>query len=150
MSTRYKGTVDEVRALNAFIKFTRAADTIASRLNAVVASHGLTGSQFGTMETLYHLGPMCPGEIAQKLLKSSGNVTLVIDNLEKRGFVQREVDLEDRRQVIVSLTAEGEEMIARIFPRHVRYIQEQLSILTPDEQDELGRLCKTLGTQTRP
>lgn len=40
-------------------------------------------------------------------------------------------------------------MIARVFPRHVWHIQERLSILTPDEQDELGRLCRTLGTQTR-
>lgn len=149
MGTHYRGTAEEVRALNAFIKFTRAADSLTALLNELMKSYNLTLSQFGTLEALYHLGPMCQGEIAGKLLKSGGNMTLVIDNLEKQGLVRRERAEADRRQVIVSLTAEGEKVIASIFPGHAAYITGVMNVLTPDEQDELGRLCKMLGTQSR-
>jgi MarR family 2-MHQ and catechol resistance regulon transcriptional repressor len=108
---------------------------------------GLTVSQFGVLESLYHLGPMCQSDIGAKLLKSSGNITLVIDNLEKRGLVRRERDSDDRRMVIVSLTKKGRELIERIFPGHVAAILEEMSILTPTEQETLGRLCRTLGKQ---
>ena len=46
---------------------------------------------------LLHLGPMHQRELGRKLLKSSGNITLVVDNLEKRGLVRREREREDRR-----------------------------------------------------
>ena len=97
------------------------------------------------LESLLHLGPLTQGVIGRKLLKSSGNITVVIDNLEKRGLVRRDRSTEDRRQVFVSLTPEGEELIRRIFPEHARAITDEFSALTPDEQRELGRLCKKLG-----
>lgn len=149
MPTHYRGTTDEVRALNTIIKFTRAAESLNGWASNLVASYGLTGSQFGALEVLYHLGPMCQGELGSKILKSSGNMTMVVDNLEKQGFVRRERDEEDRRQIMVHLTDKGRDLIARIFPIHAQKIAEVMSILTPDEQHELARLSKILGTQAR-
>ncbi|MFO0589514.1 MAG: MarR family transcriptional regulator [Polyangiaceae bacterium] len=144
MGTHHRGPEDQVRALDTFIKLNRAADTVGS-IAAAYAEHGLTSSQFGTLETLYHLGPMCQTEIGKKILRSSGNITLVIDNLEKRGLVRREREEGDRRRVSVHLTPEGQELIAKVFPEHVTLITAALSSLAPAEQDELGRLCKKLG-----
>lgn len=149
MGTHYKGTTDETLALDAFIKLTRATNTVAAQINRWLNDFNLTESQFGTLEVLYHLGPMCLGEIGEKILKSSGNMTTVVDNLQKRGLVQRQRDPEDRRQVIVSLTEEGEALIRRIFPEHVEGVVEAFAVLTPEEQTELARLCKILGTQRR-
>jgi MarR family 2-MHQ and catechol resistance regulon transcriptional repressor len=147
MPTHYTGTPDEVLALNTFIKLTRAVESLSTRLHRRGTMGSLTVSQFGVLESLHHLGPMCQSEIGAKLLKSSGNITLVIDNLEKRGLVRRERDPDDRRMVIVSLTERGREMIERIFPGHVAAILEEMSILTAAEQETLGRLCRKLGTQ---
>ncbi len=47
---------------------------------------GLTESQFGVLDSLFHLGPMKQKEIGKKILKSGGNITMVINNLEKRGI----------------------------------------------------------------
>ena len=77
----------------------------------------LTESQFGTLEALYHLGPLCQGEIGQKILKSSGNMTMVVDNLEKRGLVQRQRSQQDRRQIEVSLTRPGPSIDQGYLPR---------------------------------
>jgi MarR family 2-MHQ and catechol resistance regulon transcriptional repressor len=110
---------------------------------------GLTISQFETLEVLFHLGPMCQRELGEKILKSSGNMTMVIDNLEKRGLVKRQREGGDRRFVTVHLTEEGYRLINEILPRHVAAITEEMSFLTPSEQEELGRLCKLLGLRER-
>ena len=145
MPTHYSGKTAEVLALNTWIKLTRANDSFGARLAHRGTLDGLTPSQFGVLETLQHLGSLNQGEICGKLLKSGGNITLVIDNLEARGLVRRERDPGDRRVVTVSLTEAGREVIERIFPEHVRAIVEEMGVLTADEQETLGHLCRKLG-----
>ena len=87
MPTHFKGKADQVRALDAYIKLSRASGTIDARLAANLARHGLTSGQLGVIEALMHLGPLSQGELGRKLLRSGGNVTTVIDNLERRGLV---------------------------------------------------------------
>jgi len=57
MGTRYKGTREETRALNAFIKLVRAAQSVSGRVESHFSEVGLSVSQFGALEALYHLGP---------------------------------------------------------------------------------------------
>jgi MarR family 2-MHQ and catechol resistance regulon transcriptional repressor len=146
VGTHHKGNAREVRALDAFIKLMRASETLNGRLNASLAQADLTVSQFGALEALFHLGPLCQKDIAHKLLKSGGNITLVVDNLQKRGLVERRRDTDDRRFVTVHLTDEGKQLIARVFPAHLERIVDAMDALGVDEQAELGRLCKQLGT----
>lgn len=137
-------------ALDTFIKLTRANNSVLAR----IAHHGthpdLSVSQFGTLETLYHLGTMSQTEICGKLLKSGGNTTLVVDNLEKHGLVRRHRDEHDRRVVVVELTPEGYDLIATLFPRHAAAVAAEMSVLTPEEQQQLGALCKKLGKGPEP
>lgn len=147
MPTHFKGTPEQVLALDTYIKFYRAADSLEARMMRRAVLEDLTGTQFGVMETLLHLGPMCQSEIGGKLLKSGGNITLVIDNLEKRGLVRRQTNQKDRRMTDVSLTSKGEEQIKRIFPEQVKIIVEEFGSLTAEEQQTLSRLCKKLGKQ---
>jgi MarR family 2-MHQ and catechol resistance regulon transcriptional repressor len=149
MGTHYKGTEEEIRALNTYIKLMRASDSVTARLNSLFTVEELTISQFGVLEALLHLGPMCQRELGQKILKSSGNITMVVDNLEKQGLVIRQREGEDRRFVTVYLTEEGSRLIGEIFPRHVEAIVEEMSILTSAEQEELGRLCRKLGRRDK-
>ena len=145
MPTHYKGSPQETLALNTFIKLTRSVESLTSRLSQRGTLGELTESQFGVLETLYHLGSMCQNQIAAKILKSSGNLTMVIDNLEKHGLVRRVRDLEDRRKVQVSLTDQGRQLIGQVFPVQVTAITEEMSALTPQEQETLGSLCRKLG-----
>jgi MarR family 2-MHQ and catechol resistance regulon transcriptional repressor len=84
------------------------------------------------------------------LLKSSGNITLVVDNLEKRSLVRRQRDNNDRRMVQVQLTDTGYALISQLFPAHLAAIVEELSVLDLEEQAMLGRLCRKLGSQDSP
>lgn len=82
MPTHYAGTDREVRALNTFIKLTRAVESLAARLAQRGSYDSLTSRQFGVLKSLYHLCPLRQGEICTRLLKNGGDITLVVDNLE--------------------------------------------------------------------
>ena len=145
MPTSYKGTAAEVRALNCYIKLMRATDTVSSMVREQVAAFDLTESQFAVLEVLFHLGPLRANELAHKLLRSGGNITTVIDNLEKAGFVERKKCPQDRRGVHVDLTKAGHERIRRVFPCVAGRLTGLMSALEPAEQDELARLTRKLG-----
>lgn len=146
MPSRHTGSPRERRALGAFINLQRAANTIQSLSNQHLDRHGLTASQFAVLEALYHLGPLCLSELAQKILRTSGNLTMVVDNLEKSGYVKRIPSAEDRRFIRVEITDSGRKLIASVFPEHAAQITELMSRLSADEQDRLRDLCRKLGT----
>jgi len=150
VATKYAGSASEVLALNTFIRLQRAASAVEGYLGR----HGdfpdrLTESQFGVLEALLHLGPLCHHELGTKILKSKGNITLVIDNLERAGLVRRVHDRNDRRQIRAELTDEGRELITRVFPLRLQSILDAFGVLEPVEQEQLGKLCKKLGTSLK-
>lgn len=145
MAERINNNKKEVRALKTYVKLMRAAESITARVHRNLSSAGLTVSQFGVIEALYHLGPLSQNEIGQRILRSSGNMTMVIDNLEKRQLVKRKRNHADRRSFIIHLTDAGQKLISNIFPSHAKLIANEMNILTTKEQQTLGNLCKKLG-----
>ena len=145
MGTRYAGTDEERRALDTYIKLSRAAESVTQRVNAHLRHYDLTISQFGTLEALYHLGPLQLGELGVKILKSSGNMTLVVDNLANRGLVTRQRRQDDRRCVDIHLTEEGTALVRSIMQPHVAQVVQALDVLSATEQEQLATLCRKLG-----
>jgi MarR family 2-MHQ and catechol resistance regulon transcriptional repressor len=133
------------QALDAYLKLTRAAQSVTNALEDGLRAAGLTSSQFGVLEALHHLGPLSQSELADTLRKSSGNLTLVVDNLERRRLVKRRRDTGDRRKVIVHLSAKGGRLIADVFPRHARVVRDTMAALPPYELRHLADLCRRLG-----
>ena len=131
--------------LKTYLKLMRASDKIAGECHRHLIAYQLTSSQFAVLEALHHLGPLCQKEIGEKLLKSRGNITTVINNLEKRRLVNRRNDRKDKRFYSVELTLTGKQLIEEIFPQHVAGVIRSLNPLTPAEQYELARLCRKLG-----
>ena len=70
---------------------------------------------------------------------------MVIDNLEKSGYVKRKKDPEDRRAVLIHLTDEGKSFIEEFFPKHLERIKQEFSVLSEEEKATLSDLCKKLG-----
>lgn len=145
MPTHFEGSRAEKRTLDTFIKLTRCVNSVFAELSARQIFGDLTPSQFAVLEALYHLGSMTQGEISQKVLKSGSNMTTVIDNLERDGFVRRERDAEDRRVIHVHLTEAGTSKVEAVLPNHVGALVEIFKVLSPTEQESLGELCKKLG-----
>jgi MarR family transcriptional regulator, 2-MHQ and catechol-resistance regulon repressor len=148
MGTHFKGSKKETLVLNTYIKLVRAAETVTARINSYILKKGITESQFGILDALYHIGPLCQRELGIKILKSGGNITHVIDNLEKLGFVKRERGA-DRRYFTVSITRQGEILMEKIFPKHVENVVKEFDVLSEEELKQLQHLCKLVGIKEK-
>lgn len=140
-------TNDEAQAaaLKLFVVLARARASVEAHLHANVGAHGLTLTEFGILEVLYHKGPLLLGEVQKRILVSSGGVTYLVDRLEEKGLVERRACTEDRRARYAALTPQGEALIARIFPQHAELIRELMSALSLEEQRLAADLLRRLG-----
>jgi len=133
-----------ITSRNAFVKLLRSAEQVSADVHRSLSKQGLTVSQFAILEALYHLGPLCQKVLAEKILKSEGNLTTVINNLEKRNLVLRQRNERDRRFATVTLTSLGYQCIQELFPNHAEKIGQRMAALTKEEQKDLIRLCRKL------
>ena len=147
MANSYTGTLAQKRALSTFVCLVRAASAIGTRTTTHLADDKLSASQFSVLEALYHLGPLSQRQLAEKLLVTGGNITFLIDNLEKRELVKRVRSEEDRRSYQIHLTRAGQVLTEKVFPRHQDMIVDLFDCLSVSEQEELKRICKKLGKQ---
>ncbi len=138
-------TDEQNTKLRLWIALDRCHSTCAKAIAAKVQEYGLTTAQFGTLEALYHLGPLSFGELGDKLLVTGGNVTYVVDRLEEQGLVYRDRCSDDRRLVHATLTPAGRALLAEVVPGHFDYIEHLSRHLTTKQQKTLGTLLKRLG-----
>lgn len=126
------------------MKLIRVAEALHSEVSRGLAADQITASQFSALKALRYHGPMPQKDIASYLLKSAGNVTLVLDNLEKRGFVTRTRQTDDRRVIFVSLTQIGCDTFDRLYPAHIGRIQKAMQGLDTEKLDQLQELLQCL------
>ena len=150
MKTTQKYGKNADLALSLWVKLARATDMMALLSGKDIDRYGLTVPQFGVIESLGHLGPMKVGGLCSKKLMSGGNMTVVIDNLEKQGLVERVKDPEDRRAIVITLTAAGEAKFQEMWPAHAHFVEMLVwSALSEEEIATLSSLLKKLGTSLK-
>lgn len=108
----------------------------------------ITPEQFGILFFLSKEDGLYQRQLAKILLKDRPNITRLIDILEKRGFVHREIDPDNRRVFKVFITEEGREQVAKIHPCLLE-IQKKATEGIKDEESEsikkiLGKVCENL------
>ena len=128
--------------LSTLITFTRAEHAIHKKELETIKKSGLTTAQFGVLEALYNKGDLRIYEIIEKILTTSGNITVVIKNLEKDGLVKKNLDPKDKRSTIISITDEGKKIIEDILPNHIENISNIFSVLTDEEKVTLINILK--------
>jgi len=132
-------------ALKTWVKLARAFSSFYKGSVDNIRKFNLTQPQFSVVDVLGHLGQLKIGQLCNKMLVSGGNMTLVLDNLEKIDLIERVHSKEDRRAIYVQLTQKGREVFEEIFPQHAKFIESQMSSLSIEEQKQLGDLLKKLG-----
>lgn len=75
--------------------------------------YGITGPQLWVLKTVFQNGGLPLGELSQKMYLHPSTITGVVDRLEKKGYVSRDRDQEDRRVVMVQLTPKGKRLVKR-------------------------------------
>jgi len=127
-------------AAKAMVVFRRAERTVRSYEGDTIRKYNLTSMQFGVMEVLYSKGDLRISDLIDKMLSTSGNMTVVIKNMERDGYINRMSDPADKRSSIISLTDKGRSLIEKILPEHFRHLSDIFSVLTEDDQKELIRI----------
>ena len=115
----------------------RAYQAFRSYSDADIRQLGLTSSQFDDFATLGNTPGMTFKQLAEKTLTTKGELTGIIDRLEKKGLVRREVPPEDRRSFIAVLTPEGERVFQETFPAHIAHLKQRFERLDRQELEEI-------------
>lgn len=134
--------LDNNMAVKGMVVMRKAFRTIDGKVSETFKKFGLTPTQFGVMDVLNSKGRMKIGELINHMLATSGNMTVVIKNMEKKGWLIREACPVDKRAFEVDLTDEGRRIIQAAIPPHQRAIEKTFSVLTPEEQAQLVELMK--------
>lgn len=136
---------DKNLSLELYITLSRASQWLIAHADRDIRQHGLNRTEFGVLELLYHKGPQPLQQIGGKVLMSSGNITYVVDKLEKKGFVRRRASKEDRRLIYAEATDLGSQFIEDVFPAHTTVIEQAAAGLTEEEKEQAILLMKKLG-----
>ena len=132
--------------LKTTIVLNKAIRTLRPYEMFVAKSHGLTPTQFSALETLYSKGTLRIQDLIGKMLATSGNMTVVIKNMERDGWISRSCDPKDRRSFLVSLTKAGKEKIEEALPDHIDHIVQAMQVLDEQDKHDLIRILKKFKT----
>jgi DNA-binding MarR family transcriptional regulator len=114
---------------------------LARRLRAERAAHGLqpelSDTQLGALATLERHGAMTPGELAEHEKVQPPSMTRVIAVLEERSLVMRAPHASDRRQVMLTVTDQGKELVQQSRRLREAWLARRLRELTPEERAKL-------------
>ncbi len=135
---------DQDLDLKLVIALTRSVQHVRKNESPLFQQYGLTISQFGVMEILYHKGDLRVCEIIEKALSTGGNMTVVIQNLVKEGWITRQRDPADGRAWIIHLSEKGHDLMGRMFPEHADNISRIMGNLEGQEKEVLLGLLKKL------
>jgi DNA-binding MarR family transcriptional regulator len=113
----------------------------------VFARHGLEAWQYDVLATLRRSGKpyeLTVGAMLDSMMLASGTITHRIDKLEQRGLVERRSDPNDKRVVLVRLTAAGKTLVDATIVDHAANETELVSGLAPRERAQLEALLRRL------
>lgn len=102
-------------------------------------------SDFAVLEVLYYKGPTPINTIGKKIHLTSGSITAAVDRAEKKGLVERQWDVGDRRVTYAALTPKGQSTIKTALKEHAASLEGATSGLSISERIQLLKLLKKLG-----
>ncbi|WP_040285207.1 MarR family winged helix-turn-helix transcriptional regulator [Sporosarcina koreensis] len=140
---------EEELSLKLFVVLTRALQSIKTRVEEDIRKSGLNLTEFAVLELVYSKGDQPIQKIGEKVLIASSSITYVVDKLEKKQLLKRVPCPKDRRVTHASLTAEGSELMDRLFPVHRTAIKEIVNGLNNEEKEHMIEQLKKLGMYAR-
>jgi DNA-binding MarR family transcriptional regulator len=120
---------------------------IARRQEEAFGRFGLNRGEVGVLGALRFAGPkqqLSPTRLFKGLMLSSAGITSRLDRLERRGYVKRRRDPNDRRGVLVELTDAGREVLDLAVSANTGSEKELMSSLSKQDQKALAGLLKKL------
>jgi DNA-binding MarR family transcriptional regulator len=130
----------------AWLRLYRVVLKIDRTLNTQLRTYDLNTAQF---DVLAHVGAakgLTQQKLADSLLVTKGNISQLLDRMEKRGLLVR---CQERRSNTILLTEEGQKLYNRVVPEHEALIEKQLATLSSSEVAEMLRVLRRLDHTLR-
>lgn len=134
---------DTLLDLKTIIVLHKAERTIRNLEAQIFKKHNLTPTQFSVLETLHSKGKLRIQDLIDSMLATSGNMTVVIKNMERDGWISRSCDPNDRRSFRIQLTDRGQKKIEAVLPEHMDNIRHMTDLLSQNDKEDLVRILKT-------
>ncbi len=134
-------------AMATVARIVRASKLLERGLEEVFREYGLASWGFDVLATLRRAGSpyqLSPKRLSGSLLLSAGALTNRLDRLQEAGWIRRLPDPEDRRGLVVELTAKGRRLVDRVVERHVENEARLLKSLSQSDLKALNRALHTL------
>jgi len=117
---------------------------VLPQMEALFADAELTFSQWTTLVALHDGRIKTAGDLAHNICHDAGSLTRLIDEMERRGLVNRSRSEADRRVVSLSITARGRALVEQLAPRVMHFWNGLLTGFTHAEVDTLIGLLTRL------
>lgn len=109
-------------------------------------TYGLSLSEFDCLVTLGVDQPLRMCDLAQRSLLTKSHTTQVVKGLEGRGLVRRQRSPESDREVLASLTDEGQQLFEQVYAAHYEHLRELFDArLDEREQERLVTLLRSIA-----
>ena len=105
----------------------------------------LTYNQYKTLLTIADRGECSLGDLARELGVAMSSASQMVDRLVGEGLVERNLDESNRRQVIIRLTDNGEDLIAKLRQGIIDGYRRVLAKMSEEEQEELVGSFETIA-----
>ena len=129
----------------AVIGIMRASNLLVDDLKKTLKNYPINVTEFSVMEFLYSKGEKSIQEIRDRILLASGSATYVVDNLEKKGYITRNVSEKDKRVTYIRLTEEGMKIMDEIFPIHKKNTKRIFEKINDKELVILKEILKKIN-----
>ena len=129
----------------AVIGIMRASNLLIDDLKKTLKNYPINVTEFSVMEFLYSKGEKSIQEIRDRILLASGSATYVVDNLEKKGYITRNVSEKDKRVTYIRLTEEGMKLMDEIFPIHKKNTKRIFEKINDKELVILKEILKKIN-----
>jgi len=133
------------REVMLWVRLAMTFNVLYHEIKMELSKEKLTVPQLDIISCLDRSKGLPLSELAERLLVTGGNITGIIDRLERDGYVYRERDTKDRRIVRALLTEKGFDLYKSFLPRYKEVMRKINSVLTTEERQQLQRLLKKLG-----
>jgi len=107
-------------------------------IGSVARRHGLSHAALNALAVIEgEGGPVLTGEVAARMHITSGTVTALLDNLVRKGFVERSSDAGDRRRVLVDVTPAAQALLDEMLPAVQQVARHVFERLGPKREQAL-------------
>lgn len=136
-------------SMKLFIVLHHAFKSIDVSAHRHIRDYGISITEFGVLEVLYHRGKQTINQLRERVLVASSSISYVVQELEADGFVKKEKCNKDKRVTYIHLTREGRALITKIFPDHTAIIDEIMSDLSSEDIAQLTEWLKIIGKKAK-